>query len=707
MRVRLAVGLLATACAAPAAAQVPAGGEFQVTPPVNHLVVGGRQTTAPNGDFVVLWSGHYFIFPVGGKGASQGHAPTYTGLNGKLYDAAGTLRSTFVVRPGETYDPPPAAAFLPGGAFIVVWQDAEIYARVYDRTGVPRGADFVANSYLTGSQMYPEVASDAAGNVVIAWSGAGPDGPGAFARRFDSTGAPRGGQFRVSSADARLAGLTFDGAGRLITAWHAVDGSGLGVFARRFDGAGTPLGPEFRVNSYTTADQTFPSVAADRAGNFILAWSSAGQDGDRLGVFAQRLDAAGAPRGNEFRVNSATGGDQAVTAAACDGAGNCSVAWHSSGNYTNGVGTLLQRYNASGTRRGAEFLVADSAYWPTLGADRAGNLVAASVRTDGLFSTLMVGQRLGGILPAPFAVDTAASAGSDGNRVLEAGESVDVRPAWKNLNGTSQTLNGTALGLAGPPATGVSYQLQDGAAAYGTVPDGSTAACSDCYEIAVGYGGMRPAVHWDAILTERLSPDSLGQTMPWALHIGESFGDVPRGSPYYRDIETLLHRGVTAGCSPGAYCPGSTVTREQLAAFVLIAREGAGYVAPACSPPNMFTDVPETSIFCDVIEELARRGVVGGCAASSYCPSAAVTREQMPVFVLRLLDPALNPPACAAPMFTDVPASSPFCRWIEELARRGVVGGCGGGRYCPTAVVTREQMAVFLAGTYGLSLYGP
>ena len=58
-------------------------------------------------------------------------------------------------------------------------------------------------------------------------------------------------------------------------------------------------------------------------------------------------------------------------------------------------------------------------------------------------------------------------------------------------------------------------------------------------------------------------------------------------------------------------------------------------------------------------------------------------------------------------MFTDVPPSSPFCRWVEELARRGVVSGCGGGAYCPGAAVTREQMAVFLSVTFGLTLYGP
>ena len=78
------------------------------------------------------------------------------------------------------------------------------------------------------------------------------------------------------------------------------------------------------------------------------------------------------------------------------------------------------------------------------------------------------------------------------------------------------------------------------------------------------------------------------------------------------------------------------------------------------------------------------------------------------VFVLRALDPALNPPACAPPNdFADVPETSPFCPWIEELARRGVVGGCGGGNYCPAAPVSREQMGVFLSLTFDLRLYGP
>jgi hypothetical protein len=143
-----------------------------------------------------------------------------------------------------------------------------------------------------------------------------------------------------------------------------------------------------------------------------------------------------------------------------------------------------------------------------------------------------------------------------------------------------------------------------------------------------------------------------------------------------------------------------------MSVFVLIAKEGSGYQPPACTTP-MFADVPASNPFCRFIEELARRNVVGGCGGGNFCPSAAVSREQMAVFVLRTLDPTFTPPPCEPPhLFGDVDETNPFCPWIEELARRQVVTGCGGGNYCPTLAVTREQVSVFITVTFGLTLYG-
>jgi S-layer homology domain len=73
------------------------------------------------------------------------------------------------------------------------------------------------------------------------------------------------------------------------------------------------------------------------------------------------------------------------------------------------------------------------------------------------------------------------------------------------------------------------------------------------------------------------------------------------------------------------------------------------------------------------------------------------TREEMTLTLAQALN-LPQPPACVpgAEMFNDVPASSPFCPFIEELARLGISGGCGGGNYCPGDPVTRQQMAAFV-----------
>jgi hypothetical protein len=301
-------------------------------------------------------------------------------------------------------------------------------------------------------------------------------------------------------------------------------------------------------------------------------------------------------------------------------------------------------------------------------------------------------------------VDLAPSAGSDGNGILEPGETVEVRPAWLNVTAGPQAFTGTLFAMGGP--AGPTYTVQDGTADYGPVADGASATCNGCFAVSVSAPASRPLRHWDAWAREQLAPEVQGQLKFWYFHVGDTFTDVPRSSPYYPFVETLIHNYVTAGCTESTYCPQAPMTREQMAVFVVVSRDRAGDPPPLCGTP-VFGDVPASSPYCAWIEELARVGVVTGCGGGNFCPGAPVTREQMAVFVLRALDPQLTPPACTTPVFSDVPASSPYCRWIEELARRGVVTGCGGGNYCPTSAVPREQMAVFLGRVFGLTTYGP
>ena len=301
----------------------------------------------------------------------------------------------------------------------------------------------------------------------------------------------------------------------------------------------------------------------------------------------------------------------------------------------------------------------------------------------------------GGSIAFGLAVDPA------GNHVLEPDEaSAVVAPRWSNVGASPLALAGVVSSFTGP--AGGTYTINDANANYGSIPAGGNGTCTDCYAVTVS--GTRPGLHWETGILETVSTTA---TKIWTLHVGGSFADVQTTSGFYPFIETLLHKGITGGCTAANYCPSTPTTREQMAAFVLVAKEGAGYSPAACSPPNLFIDVPDTSPFCRFIEELANRGVVAGCAAGEYCPTSPVTREQMAVFVLRTLDPTFTPPPCTGtPVFGDVPNSSPFCPWIAELVRRGVVTGCGGGNYCPQQAVTREQMGVFLSATFGLTLYG-
>jgi hypothetical protein len=189
-----------------------------------------------------------------------------------------------------------------------------------------------------------------------------------------------------------------------------------------------------------------------------------------------------------------------------------------------------------------------------------------------------------------------------------------------------------------------------------------------------------------------------------AFEVGSGFLDVPTSHPLYPWVEALVRRGVTGGCSvtPPLFCPLTAVTREQMAVFLLRAKEGEAYTPPPCATPP-FADVPCTSPFARWIAELAARGITSGCGGGNYCPGAVVPREQMAVFLLRaLLGPGYVPPACTTPVFADVPCTSGFAAWINDLAARGIASGCGGGNFCPGGPVTRGPMAVFLAATFSL-----
>ena len=312
------------------------GTEFRV----NSYTTGAQRVPAVGanaaGDFVVVWE-------------SYGQDGSKWGVFGQRYAPSGApVGPEFRVNTTTAdYQLDPAVAVAPSGAFLVTWYSAlgaappeppDVFAQRYDSTGVPQGPEFRVNAYTPGSQADASVATDPAGNFVVVWTGS-PDGSlsGVFGQRYNSSGAPLGPEFRVNTYTSHIQiepAVATDPAGDFVVAWSSKGQEGeyaFGVFGQRYAAGGRPLGPEFRVNTYTTGNQRQPAIATDAAGNFVIVWTDDGQDGSALGVFGQRYTSDGVPSGLEFRVNTTTSFSQRAPSVASDPAGIFVVTWHGNG----------------------------------------------------------------------------------------------------------------------------------------------------------------------------------------------------------------------------------------------------------------------------------------------------------------------------------------------------------------------------------------
>jgi glucose/arabinose dehydrogenase len=116
-----------------------------------------------------------------------------------------------------------------------------------------------------------------------------------------------------------------------------------------------------------------------------------------------------------------------------------------------------------------------------------------------------------------------------------------------------------------------------------------------------------------------------------ALHLPATSTDFftdDETSIHEADINRLAASGITTGCAPHRYCPQATVTRQEMASFLVRA-----YDLPNTST-DFFTD-DESSIHENDINRLAASGITGGCGGSRFCPTQGVTRGQMTAFLRR------------------------------------------------------------------------
>jgi hypothetical protein len=123
------------------------------------------------------------------------------------------------------------------------------------------------------------------------------------------------------------------------------------------------------------------------------------------------------------------------------------------------------------------------------------------------------------------------------------------------------------------------------------------------------------------------------------------FSDVAVGQWYTGLVERAFQLGITTGYADGTFRPSATVSRAEMAAFVLRAI-GDHLEAPIFM--GVFADVPEESWFAEYVERLYQIGITSGCAVDPlrYCPHAPVRRDEMATFIAHAfgLSPVYPPP---------------------------------------------------------------
>ena len=177
-------------------------------------------------------------------------------------------------------------AMSPSG-FVVSWFGAlppagngssayAIFARRFDADGNPMTGDLQVNTAaLMGQYSRPDVAMNGAGDFVVVWHDFYDNFFTSSGRRFASDGSPIGVQFPLSTGAASAVGphVASDGAGNFLVAWQSEDADGLGIAARYWDIGGFSVSSEFVVNEITTGYQFHPDAGVARDGTFVVSWT--------------------------------------------------------------------------------------------------------------------------------------------------------------------------------------------------------------------------------------------------------------------------------------------------------------------------------------------------------------------------------------------------------------------------------------------------
>jgi hypothetical protein len=251
---------------------------------------------------------------------------------------------------------------LTDGNVVVAWANAtnsmrNVYAQRLSPTGQRLSSELLVNQYTDFNQRSPAIAALSDGRFVVVWISEQQrfeNSVDVYARLYAPNGAPASSEFVVNSATNACANPTVapsaDG-GFLVTWMEATPYAATNktymqwdILARPVSAAGAGgLGVTRLVNTHTYGDQIAPKVSANGT-DYLVVWTSLGQDGSQEGVYGQFLSGSGALSGGEFRVNTTTPGFQKFPAVAADGGARFLTVWSSFVGGAGSVDLYAQRY---------------------------------------------------------------------------------------------------------------------------------------------------------------------------------------------------------------------------------------------------------------------------------------------------------------------------------------------------------------------------
>jgi FG-GAP-like repeat len=282
----------------------------------------------------------------------------------------------FLVNTFVGFDKNQDITVLNDGSFVITWSSAGqesgdnvaqygIYGQRFSSSGTKIGGEFHVNTFATQDQDKSSIVSLVDGGFLVVWVSyvPGSSNGSLFGQRYNANGSLFGSEFQINVNTslntpiiANLSATGLPDGGFLVT-WESAFSNQIS--ARRYD-ANSTAGSEFKVNTFFQTSVAYPVVTDLVDGGWVITYSSFGLDGDSFGIAGQRYNVNGVKVGGEFLVNTSVigiQGDSQVTALAD---GGFVVVWASNPPGTSSDGVFGQRFNASATKVGGEFLVSNN-----------------------------------------------------------------------------------------------------------------------------------------------------------------------------------------------------------------------------------------------------------------------------------------------------------------------------------------------------------